>query len=358
MVVVPATSKAQDITTEANWELEAHVGAMGPAPGSGASRPLPGAEGFTTLNGSTSAAVSSWFFGNGTSLFNHVSSLTGVGAAIAPLDRALQAGITRRRGGVNIGFSAARWLSPRLAVQVQGDYAPSVVVMNDMTLAALETTTRSYTDAWQRVFDAGLAADGVLSEVVVSGDADRGGGHQFVLTGGLKAVVHMKRRFRTYVAGAFGISNTWNRAPSATLNGMYRFAAGMPTPSGIVKVPFIERDEISIRADTGKSRTLVGAVHGGFEYYMESRRGVRLDVAVLLSPNRVVTFVDATPSVLVQEPAAAISGTTNPTLQFSSHPASVVRSSLTGPSIRNLETFRTDGLQAQITLSVGYFFRF
>jgi hypothetical protein len=284
--------------------------------------------------------------------------LTAAGAAIAPLDQVLQSGITRRRGGVNLGFSAARWLSPRLAVEVQGDYAPSAVVMNDPTLAALEAVTTSYTNAWQGLFDAGLAADGMFSDVLVSGDADTGGGHQFVLTGGLKAVVHTKRRFRTYVAGACGIQSTSNRAPRATMTGTYQFAGEMTTPSGIVKVPFAERDDVAIRAELSQSRTLVGVVRGGFEYYMESRRGIRLDVAVLLSPNRVATILDATPSVLVQDPGAAISGTTNPTIQFSSHPASAIRSTLTGPSIRNLKTFEADGLQAQIKLSVGYFFRF
>ena len=113
-----------------------------------------------------------------------------------------------------------------------------------------------------------------------------------------------------------------------------------------------------MRAEFGKGRTFVGTVHGGFEYYSDSRRGIRFDLAVLLSPNHVTTLLDATPSVVVQEPGAAIAGTTSPTIQFSSRPASVTRSTLTGPSIRDLETFRTEGIQAQVRLSIAYFRRF
>ena len=107
MAGAPAVSHAQDITTEANWDIEAHVGMTSRGTGSGTARPLPVAGGFTTVAGVPSAAVSSWFFGEGTALFNRVSSLTGVGAAIATLDQALQGGITRRRGGINVGFTAA-----------------------------------------------------------------------------------------------------------------------------------------------------------------------------------------------------------------------------------------------------------
>ena len=127
-VLVPTKSLAQDITTEANWEIDVHVGIVAPGFGGGTSRPLPSVEGFTTVTGAPSAAVSSWFFGAGTALFNHVN---GSGAAIFPLDQALQDGITRRRCGINVGFSLARWLSRRLALEVQGDYAPSGVVMTD-----------------------------------------------------------------------------------------------------------------------------------------------------------------------------------------------------------------------------------
>ena len=359
IVLAPTKSLAQDITTEAHWEIDAHVGIVGAGFGGGTSRPLPSADGFTTVTGASSAAVSSWFFGAGTALFNQVNGRAGnPSASIVSLDQALQEGITRRRGGINAGFTVARWLSPRLALEIQGDYAPSGIVMNNLARASLENTTTSYTEAWTQLFNAGLAADGVASDVLVSGEAETGGGHQFVLTGGLKAIVHRKRRFRSYVGGGAGISITSTRPLNATLKGAYQFAANVPTSSGTVRMPFSERDEVSIRAEFGQSRTFVGIVHGGFEYYSDSRRGIRFDVAVLLSPNHVSTVLDATPSVLVQEPGAAIAGTTSPSIQFRSRPASVTRSTLTGPSIRNFETFKTEGIQTQIKLSIAYFLRF
>jgi hypothetical protein len=358
VVLRPGESRAQDITTEANWEVSAQVGVVSRATGRGTAQPLPRAGSFITVTGSPSAAVSSWFFGDGAALFNQVAALEGLGAAIVPLDQALRAGVSRRRGGVNLGFTAARWITPRLAVQFQGDYAPTAVVMNERALSSLEHAATSYTDAWARRFDAGLAADGVLSEAFVSGETERGGGHQLFLTAGLKVVVHTKRRLRSYVGGAAGVTHTWNTVPTATLVGGYQFGAALQTGDGVVRVPFIERDEVTVRAVWGNSRRPLGVVHGGFEYYMESRRGFRVDLAVLMSPNRVSTFLDATPAVVVEPSPAAIAGTTTPTIQFSSYPAAVTRSTLTGPSLRDVETFSGDGLETQVKLSVAYFLRF
>ena len=178
VVVTPVECQAQDITTKANWEIDAHVGIVGAGFGGGTSRPLPSADGFTTVTGAPSAAVSSWFFGAGTALFNQVNGRAGnPSASIVSLDQALQEGIARRRGGINAGFTVARWLSPRLALEIQGDYAPSGIVMNNIARASLENTTTSYTEAWTQLFNAGLAADGVASDVLVSGEAETGGGH-------------------------------------------------------------------------------------------------------------------------------------------------------------------------------------
>ncbi len=123
-------------------------------------------------------------------------------------------------------------------------------------------------------------------------------------------------------------------------------------------MPFSERDEVSIRAEFGQSRHSSAPSMEGSRDHSDSRRRIRFDVAVLLSPNHVSTVLDATPAVLVQEPGAAIAGTTSPSIQFSSRAASVTRSTLTGPSIRNFETFKTEGIQTQVKLSIAYFLRF
>src|SRR5262245_55253702 len=113
VVMAPTEVLAQDITTEAKWEFDAHVGIVTPGMDGGTSQPLPPGSAFTTVTGATSSAVSSWLFGAGASLFNQV---TGGRAAISPIDQALQGGISRRRGGINLGFTLARWLAPRLAL--------------------------------------------------------------------------------------------------------------------------------------------------------------------------------------------------------------------------------------------------
>jgi hypothetical protein len=44
------------------------------------------------------------------------------------------------------------------------------------------------------------------------------------------------------------------------LTGAYQFAGNMPTPTGTVRVPFSERDEISIRAELGAIRWAIFCV--------------------------------------------------------------------------------------------------
>jgi hypothetical protein len=354
---------AQDVTTENNWEFEAHLGVVGVVASGGAAslRRLPPGEPFAAVGaaGATSRAVSSWFFGDGAALFNQVTAASGVPTAIVPLDRELQAGVTRLKSGPTVGVTAARWLSRRIAVQVHGDYSPVAVVMAERTLAAIEAASLSYTEAWDLYLQSRVVPGRVPSEVLVTADADRGGGHQLLAIAEVKAVVRQRRRSRIYVAGGAGVQRSWNRVPHATLAGSYRFSGVVRHPSGATTlVPFAERDEIAIDVQLGKPRTTVGSIRGGFEYYAESTRGFRLDVAVLLSPQTAVTSIDANPASELLEPGGVVSGTTSPTIQFANDPSGATRSSLSGPAIDNLVTFRRTGVQVQLKVSAGYFWRF
>jgi hypothetical protein len=354
---------AQDVTTEDNWEVEIHVGIAGVVGRGGAAslRRFPPGEPFAAAGGAgaTSRAVSSWFFGDGAALFNQVAAASGVSASIAPLDGELEAGVTRLKSGPTAGVTAARWLSRRLALQVHGDVSPVAVVMAERTLAAIERTSLSYTEAWDRYLQSRVVPGRVPSEVLVAGDADRGGGHQLLAIAEIKAVVRQRRRSRMYVAGGLGVQRTWNRAPHATLAGSYRFSGVARQPSGTASlVPIAERDEIAIDVQLGKRRAAVGSIRGGFEYYAESTRGFRLDVALLLSPHTAITSVDANPSFEHLEPGGVVSGTTNPTIQFANDPSGPAHSSLSGPRIDDLVTFTRKGVQVQLKISAGYFWRF
>ena len=360
-IASPANARAQD--SDARWELEVHVGATSPADDLAGDtlRQFPATDGFRAVGSptATSLAVSSWFFGEGTTLFNQVNRLTGVNASIVPLDPVLLSGATRLRGGPNVGVTAARWLWPRVAVELHVDYSSTAVVLHNRTLAAVEASSVSFVEAWDRYLQGAVAASGVASDAFVSSHAERGGGHQIFVIGAIKAVVHEGFDSRIYVAGGMGTVRTWSRAPDVTLSGGYQFASAVETsPGHAVLAPFAERDDVRIRVELGKDRKLVGSLRGGFEYYIDPRRGFRLDIALLLSADAVDTILDASPAVVVREPGAAIAGTTSPTIQFSSHPSDVTPSSLSGPPIRSLTTFAGDGLQAQIKIAVGYFVRF
>ncbi len=362
-LVGASNASAQDVTTEAKWEMDVHIGAMAAGFG-GRGEPVrqwPASGVFAAVGGptATTRAVSSWFFGDGAALFNQAAPAMGGAASIVPLDRALLRGVTRHRGGPNVGFSAARWLWPRLAVEVHGDYAPTGTVLSPQALAAIQDTTLTYADAWEQLLQNGIASTGGALEVSVSADADPGTSHQFFLTGGVKAIVHARRRIRTYVAVGLGIGRQFGRTPKTTIEGVYAFTRLLETAAdGAIRVQFAERDTIEISVDVDRTQKPVGTVRGGVEYYMDSWRGFRLDVAALISPNRVTTAISARPSVFVQSPGAVLSGSTGPTIQFSSLPATMARSSLSGPSLESLVTFKERGSQVQIKLSLAYFFRF
>ena len=132
----------------------------------------------------------------------------------------------------------------------------------------------------------------------------------------------------------------------------------MPEASGIVPiVPFAEEDDVRIRVRLNKSRSPAGIVHGGLEYEIAPRRGFRLDVALYLFSDSVSTILDARPIVGIREPARLIGTATTPSLRFGNNPA-VGPSSLSGPALSEVTTFEARGTQAQVKMSVAYFFRF
>src|SRR5262245_7655136 len=97
--LVPSMLWAEPVRAP-SWELEVHGGflaASRPTGGTG-SLPAPG-PGFTTISGSPSRRESSWYFGDGASLFNEVNARLGGNGRIVALDPVLRGAALERPGG-------------------------------------------------------------------------------------------------------------------------------------------------------------------------------------------------------------------------------------------------------------------
>ena len=72
-----------------------------------------------------SRAVSSWYYGDGAKLLNDVNARFGVPGRITPLDTTVSRAIAQRKEGGAFGARVARYLTPRIAIELNVDYAPS-----------------------------------------------------------------------------------------------------------------------------------------------------------------------------------------------------------------------------------------
>jgi len=327
--------------------VEFHGGgtqAINPTDGTG-TLPGPGAS-FTTLAGLPSRRESSWYFGDGTVLLNQVSAALGVGPRITPLDPVLKSSVARRSDAV-FGARISRRITPRIAAELSVDYSRGALELPDSVVSASETTRASFISAWSGV----LATGPFLSPVVTSTSASQNReGHQIFTIG--SAVINLTKpgKVTPFAILGGGLVTNVGDAPSLTLTGKYQFLFG-----GVV--PVSETDTVTVRYSV-PSQALVGVLGGGFKYALSARSGVRVDVRAHFSKNGIDTVVDATPAVLTQTPGGTASGT-NPSLQFASNPPLPnAQSTLSGPPIVGFRTLEGAGVQHQISVSAGWFWRF
>ena len=166
-------------------------------------------------------------------------------------------------------------------------------------------------------------------------------------TGALKIALIATGRLRTYVVvGGGGVITDADDA-SVRLRGNYQFRL-------IDAFPFNETDIVDVRF-TRRESAPVGLAGGGFTFDVARRQALRFDVRVHVGPGGHDTTVVATPSAVTGTAAVALPSRTNPSLQFSTVPGNP--SSLSG-NLPSLETFRGDGLETRVLVSVGYVVRF
>jgi hypothetical protein len=331
---------------ERKWEIEVHAGGMtGNQPDTGTpigefarGNPIPTGGGTFT-----SRAVSSWYFGDGSALFNQVATPI-ITARVTPLDAALRGPIARREDGAVFGARVTRHLSGRLAAEFSLDYGQSSLRLSNDAAAGIEVTRASFETAW-RTFLTGFTRTVTSNAQVESGD-----GHQLATSGVVRIRVGGTPRFAPFVAGGLGGIFRSGALPSATLIGNYNFSA-----AGAFTIN--ETDTVTIRA-VREDKSIVGILGGGFTYDVTARHGMRVDARMHVGGSPVNTVVDARPSVVMGANTVLALNTSGGSLQFSTSPVLNRPSSLSGPTIDGLETFSGSGRSRQFTVAIGYFLRF
>jgi hypothetical protein len=334
--------------TSPKWEIEFHGGGNHAGNATDGNANLPAAGGsFTTVGGRPSRRTSSWYFGDGARLLNDVNTALPASGQVTPLDPVLTSASASRESGGIFGARLVRAITSRFKVEISVDYSRSSLGINQEVARAIQETRATFITAWNALLATGpFSSPNVTSSATIGED----NGHQVFTLGALNINLTRARRFTPYATVGGGLLSNVGDAPSVILSGQYRFRLGND-------MPMTERDTVTLRY-SGPDQVPVGVFGGGFTYDLWSRSGVRVDVRVHLSPNRVKTILSTHPEVVNQTPSGFIASDTTPSIQFSNTPALGFQSTLSGPDIAEFETFEGSGLNRHITMTAGWFWRF
>jgi opacity protein-like surface antigen len=350
-VIGSGTAAGQSPASPPRWEVEFHGGGIQTTTPTDGTSALP-SPGLTAPNGSR--PVSSWYFGDGASQLNQMTSSRRIAQNVS-LDPVLQRPFVQRRSGGTVGFRISRELTRRLAAELTFDYNLGTLALTSESTAGIEATRAGFVAAFNGLLSGGFFGTRTVSSVATIADRQ---GRQITTAGTVLFNLKPGARLAPYVAlGAAAISNR-GEAPSAALAGDYQFVlnlVGFPGPAPT----FRQTDSVTVRSVAGNS--LAWVVGGGVKYAVSERWGVRVDVRDLVSGNTLSTLVDATPASATPTTSGVLilfSLTTppSPLLVFSG--ASGTPSTLSGPSIAGFKTFSGTGTEHHVNVTAGLFWRF
>ena len=364
MIVFAARSAEGQAAQTPKWEVEIHGGGLfstNPTGGT-VSLPAPGQPFMTvpltpTASPLPSRYEPSWYFGDGTLLFNQAATALGPPDRIVPLDPVLARPLGEHRGGGSVGVRVSRELTPRVTAELSVDYGFATVRIAPANSEAIEATRASFIQAWRSVIV--FNPNRVLNSLTSMATLTDGSARQLFTSGAVNINLTTGGAIVPYVTVGAGVASVNGDLPGATLTGNYRFLLG----SG---PPIDETDNVTVH-DARSRHTLAGVLGGGVKYHVSSRWGLRFDARVALSKAAANTDLDATPNQARLTPAGrgALGGT--PSIQFSNNstdPVSstdvtaVAASSLTGPLLSGHRTFTGSGAVSQANVTIGVFWRF
>jgi hypothetical protein len=352
VVGIPRPSVAQ---TRQHWEVEVFGGWLMANQPTGGTGTLPGAgAAFTTISGQPSRKVSTWYFGDGTELLNSVIQSLGRAERLTPLNPALNKATLRRENGGNLGFRFRRDLTARFAAEFSLQSARGRLVVNEEGLTAIEASRSSFILAWTALFATGAFGPPTITSVKTIGT----GGRQLVTTGAVNFTLKPTGKLRPYVTGGAGVAARQGGVPDVELRGDYRALFGNASPIS-------EHDSIKLHYAVPKT-TLIGVVGGGVSYTLSRSTGLRGDVRFHLGSNKTDSLVDTTATI---DPSTTnvfvlLPTPTSPTIQFRNFPpgagpgTGAGQSTFGGPSLTDFRTFEGSGVQSQLSMTVGFFWRF
>jgi hypothetical protein len=289
--------------------------------------------------------VSSWYFGDGSVLFNDARPVLPP-VPITPLDPVLTRAGAGRDGGLLLGFRVARALNDRLSAEFSFDASLARVRMRDDARAAIETTSTSFVQAFDSLSWIGFA--GVDSNVTIH----REGGGQLNATGALTVNLLTGHRWTPYATIGGGVVSSVGDMPHATLVGKYQ-VVDIFLESGTILVD--DTDTVNVRYEMNPAPILL--LGGGFKFDLSPRAGIRGDVRFGIASNRGRVVIDTEASHAGVSYFSTVLVGRNSTAVFSS-PGNARQPSLSGPALSGFETFTGTRYQVDTAITVGYFTRF
>jgi hypothetical protein len=332
--------------TTRKWEVEFHVGGglVSTPPDGTASLPAVGPL-FTTVVGTTSRQISSWYFGDGALLLNQVSAALGLVPRITPLDPLFQSSLSEGQPGVSFGFRLSRALNRRFGAEFTLDYGRGPLALRPSALAGIEATRASYVPAFTALVGSGPFVGPTVTSVSTIHEKE---GSQTLMTGALTVNLMTSGRTIPYVSAGAGFKANTGGMPSASLDGNYRFQT-------LGLFPVNETDSVTLR--TSVDEGAVGVFGGGLKFAVSPRWGVRFDLRAFVNKVSIETLMDTRSRPSSATPSGAAASLSTPSLQFSNN-GTLGPSSLAGPPLTGFRTFTGRSWQSQTNVSGGLFLTF
>jgi hypothetical protein len=348
-VLVASRASAQAQTD--GWEIALHVGGITAGDGPSGELMLPPTDvqrvGLSGI-GST-YRVSSWYFGDGTSLLNEVVGARGR-FAVVPLDTALVGSAVRQGSGLTFRAGLGRRFTPRL----RGEFAVEYGGRSELTPETLATVEAARAGFEQAFTAPVLGARGT----VASAAAFRAqGGNELTTTGTLAIDLGpLNRRIVPFATVGAGVTSLLGDEPSIDLNGAYQltfssvFSPVIADHGDAVHVDYVLPDHAFAAVLGGGARVNVG-----------SRWFLRGELRALMTHREVTVRVNTTPRITPIPGQTSGLGLASPTsdllLVFGADNA-LFGPSFRGPGLRRFETFEDAQWQARYGITAGLGFRF
>jgi len=356
----PAAASSEGPDPDRRWEVEIHGGyqfAINPTSGT-SNLPNPGAP-FNTLGASPTRAISSWYFGDGASLYNQfVGAVNAIvpgtfTQTITPWDPVLTSSVVRRQDGGTVGGRVSYDFNRRINAELNFDYNLGDLAFTSGSLINTQATSDSWAASWGEYWVGPPPVCAVCTNGVVSSTPSlvNHQGAAFEFTGGVNVNFWTSGRFIPYASVGVGVLHTTGDVPAINLTGNYQFT--------FLGQTYNETDSATLVTSV-QGNTFVGYVGVGAKYYVTPHWGFRFDVRDHISANGISNLLSASPSVVLVPAgtgSCALGAGTTPDLQWCND-TTVGASSLSGPAISNFHSFSGSGALHQVSVTGGLFFRF